>query len=66
MTQSSNQFGALWVTQKKSEKGPELTGEINGKRVVVFKNNRWSEEDAKKQPLYHILESTLKSKSQKA
>lgn len=66
MSQNPNQLGALWVNQKKSEKGPELTGELNGQRVVVFKNKRWNEAEQKKQPLYHILQSTLKSKSQKA
>ena len=65
MSQSTNQLGALWVTQIKSEKGPELTGEIGGQRVVVFKNKRWSEEEQKKQPLYHVLQST-RAKSQKA
>jgi len=58
MSQTTTQLGALWVSQIKSEKGPELTGEINGQRVVVFKNKRWSEEEAKKQPLYHVLQST--------
>jgi len=66
MEKSSTRLGALWVNEPKSEKGPMLTGEINGVRVVVFKNKKWSEAEQKKQPLYHILESTLKSKTQKA
>jgi hypothetical protein len=64
--QSSNRLGALWVNKSKSEKGPVLTGEIDGKRVAVFQNKKWNEDDAKKQPLYHVLLSTLKSKGQKA
>ncbi|OGY43499.1 MAG: hypothetical protein A3J62_04160 [Candidatus Buchananbacteria bacterium RIFCSPHIGHO2_02_FULL_38_8] len=66
MEQNPNRLGALWVNQPKSERGPVLTGQINGQRVSVFKNKKWSEEEQKKQPLYHILLSTLKSKSQKA
>ena len=66
MAQNPNQLGALWVNQPKSDRSPVLTGEINGKRVSVFKNKKWSEEEKKKQPLYHILQSTLKSKSEKA
>ena len=65
MVQPTNQLGALWVNQPKSEKGPVLTGEIAGQRVVVFKNKKWNETDQKKQPLYHILPS-LKPKVQKA
>ena len=65
MTQSSTKLGALWVNQPKSERGPVLTGEINGQRVSVFKNKKWSETEEKKQPLYHVLLSTL-GKSQKA
>jgi len=34
----------------------------NGERVVVFKNQRWSEADQKKQPLYRVLKSTRKGK----
>jgi len=64
--QSSNRLGALWVNQPKSERGPVLTGEISGQRVAVFKNRKWSEAEEKKQPLYHILQSTLKGKSSKA
>ena len=51
----------------KSEKGPALTGEIDGKRVAVFQNKKWSEDDdTSKQPRYHVLESTYKAKVQKA
>ena len=60
---SSNQVGAFWVNVPKTDKGPVLTGEINGERVVAFKNKRWSEAEAKKQPLYQILLSTYKKKS---
>ncbi|MFA6381958.1 MAG: hypothetical protein WCX08_01670 [Candidatus Buchananbacteria bacterium] len=58
--QSSTKLGALWANQPKSERGPVLTGIINDQRVVVFKNKNWSEEEKKKQPLYHVLLSTLK------
>jgi hypothetical protein len=65
--QSSNRLGALWVNKAKSEKGPALTGEIDGKRVAVFQNKKWSEDDdTSKQPRYHVLESTYKAKVQKA
>jgi len=63
---SSNKLGALWVNKSKSERGPVLTGQINGKRVSVFKNKKWTEAEEKKQPLYHVLLSTLGSKNQKA
>jgi hypothetical protein len=60
MEKPSDKLGALWVNQPKTERGPALTGLINGQRVVVFKNKKWTEDDKKKQPLYHILVSTLK------
>ncbi|HLC89531.1 MAG TPA: hypothetical protein VJG65_01065 [Patescibacteria group bacterium] len=60
--QNPDKLGALWVNEPKNERGPVLTGEINGVRVVAFKNQRWSEADQKKQPLYHILKSTPKGK----
>ncbi len=66
MTQSSNRLGALWTSKVKSEKGPVLTGEIDGKRVVVFKNKKWTENEDSKQPLYHVLLSTLTGKTEKA
>ena len=66
MEQNQSRLGALWVNQPKSEKGPVLTGEINGQRVAVFKNKKWSETEGKKQPLYHVLLSTMQRKSQKA
>lgn len=66
MAQNSNRLGALWVNKAKSEKGPVLTGEIEGKRVAVFQNRKWNEEDGSKQPLYHVLESTYQGKAQKA
>jgi len=65
MAQNPNQLGALWVNDPKSEKSPVLTGEINGQRVAVFKNRMWKEEDKKKLPLYHVLQSTLQSKEKK-
>lgn len=63
MAKSPNEIGAFWVNKPKSEQGPVLTGEINGQRVVAFKNKRWNEDDAKKQPMYHVLLSTVKKKS---
>jgi hypothetical protein len=59
MAEKSNRLGALWASKIKSEKGPVLTGEIEGKRVVVFKNKKWTEDEDSKQPLYHVLLSTL-------
>jgi len=64
--QSSNRLGALWVAKAKSEKSPAFTGEINGKRVAVFKNKKYSEEEGSKQPMYNVLESTLPAKAKKA
>lgn len=55
-----NQLGALWVNEAKSDRSLAFTGEINGQRMVVFKNKRWSEAEAKKQPLYHILQAVAK------
>lgn len=63
MAQATNKLGAFWVNKPKNEQGPVLTGEINGERVVVFKNKRWTEAEAKKQPLYHVLVSTFKKKA---
>lgn len=61
---NSDKLGALWVNQPKSERGPVLTGEIKGQRVVVFKNKKWTEDDKKKQPMYHVLLSNLKKAKQ--
>lgn len=66
MEQSSSKLGALWVNKPKSERGPVLTGQINGKRVSVFKNKKWTEAEEKKQPLYHVLLSTTRTKSEQA
>ena len=66
MAESTNRLGALWVNKPKSEKGPVLTGEINGQRVVVFKNKKWTEKEGEKQPMYHVLEALSKGKNQKA
>ena len=63
MANSSNRLGALWVNKSKSERGPELTGEIDGKRVAVFKNKKWSEKE-EKQPLYNVLASIPKAKQE--
>jgi len=63
MAESSNRIGAFWVNKPQNERGPVLTSEVNGQRVSVFKNKRWSEADEKKQPLYHVLVSTAKKKS---
>ena len=60
MEKSSDKLGALWVNQPKNERGPVLTGEIKGQRVAVFKNQKWSEAEQKKQPLYHVLASIAK------
>jgi len=64
--QNTNRLGALWANAPKSEKGPVLTGEIEGKRVAVFKNKKWNEADGKKQPMYHVLASIFQGKDQKA
>jgi len=66
MEQTATKLGALWVNEPKSEKGPVLTGELSGQRVVAFKNKRWSETDKKTQPLYHVYPSIRKAKVQKA
>jgi len=66
MAQQSTRLGALWAAKAKSEKSPVLTGEIDGKRVAVFKNKKYSDEPESKQPMYHVLESTFKAKAQKA
>ena len=63
MAESSNRLGALWVNKAKGERGPELTGEIDGKRVAVFKNKNWSEKE-EKQPLYNVLASIPKAKKE--
>ena len=62
---ANNRLGALWVNEPKSEKGPVLTGEIAGQRVVGFKNKRWSESD-QKQPLYQVYKATTKKSEVKA
>lgn len=58
MAQNFNELGALWVNNPKSDRSPVMTGTIDGKRVSVFKNKRWSEEQKKKLPIYQILLST--------
>ena len=58
-TASDNKLGALWVNKPRSDKGPVLTGEISGQRVVGFKNKRWSEGD-EKQPLYQLYKAAKK------
>ena len=63
MEKSSNRLGALWGNKAKSERGPEMTGEIDGKRVAVFKNKKRSEKE-EKQPLYNILVSTPRAKKE--
>jgi len=62
----STRLGALWPAKAKSEKSPVLTGEIDGKRVAVFKNKKYSDEADNKQPMYNVLESTFQGKAQKA
>ena len=54
MEASSKALGALWVNKSENENAPELTGEINGQRVVVFKNKKWSQPEQVKQPLYFL------------
>jgi len=66
MAENSNRLGALWASKIKSEKSPVFTGEIDGKRVAVFKNRKWVEGEETKQPVYHVLLSTLKGKAEKA
>jgi len=61
MSKDSNNLGALWVNEPKSEKSPVLTGEINGQRVSVFKNKKWSKDQQAKQPMYHVLQALSKS-----
>ena len=51
MTQNPNELGALWVNDPKNDRSPVLTGTVNGQRVSVFKNKRWSQEEKKKQPV---------------
>ncbi|OGY49624.1 MAG: hypothetical protein A3J65_01325 [Candidatus Buchananbacteria bacterium RIFCSPHIGHO2_02_FULL_45_11b] len=62
MTQNPNELGALWVNDPKNDRSPVLTGTVNGQRVSVFKNKRWSQEEKKKQPIYQILKSTIGAK----
>lgn len=45
-----DEIGALWL--KESAKGKYLSGTINGERVVVFKNEKKSNEKA---PDYRVL-----------
>ncbi|OGY45625.1 MAG: hypothetical protein A3A24_01750 [Candidatus Buchananbacteria bacterium RIFCSPLOWO2_01_FULL_46_12] len=66
MQPTSNKLGALWVNEPKSEKGPVLSGEIDGQRVVGFKNKKWSEAEQKKQPLYQLYRSIKQVKEAKA
>jgi len=66
MAQPSTRLGALWAAKAKSEKSPVLTGEIDGKRVAVFKNKKYSDEADNKQPMYNVLESNFQGKAQKA
>lgn len=55
MKDNSTGLGALWVNNDiKNENSPVLTGEINGRRVVVFKNKNWSLRKKVKEPLYFI------------
>ena len=66
MAETTSRLGALWVNKPKSEKGPVLTGEINGQRVVAFKNKKWDEKDGEKQPMYHILAALKKGEVKKS
>lgn len=61
MEPASTKLGALWVNEPKSENGPVLTGELDGQRVVAFKNDKWSEEEKDKQPLYLVHRAIKKS-----
>ena len=38
MPKDPNEIGALWI--KQSSKGEYMTGTIDGKKVVVFRNNK--------------------------
>lgn len=50
-----NEIGALWL--KQGAKGPYLTGEISGVKVVCFQNTRKTND---KQPEYRVLKSKPK------
>lgn len=47
------ELGALW--EKQGSKGPYLTGEINGVKVVCFRNTRG--ENNPKAPAWRVMKS---------
>lgn len=54
MPKDPNEIGALWI--KQSSKGEYMTGTIDGKKVVVFRNNKKTD----KQPDWRVLLSKPK------
>ncbi len=54
MPKDPNEIGALWI--KQYSKGEYMTGTIDGKKVVVFRNNKKTD----KQPDWRVLLSKPK------
>lgn len=54
-----DELGALWV--KTSNKGDYMTGEINGVKVVCFRNTR--AENNEKAPQWRVLKSKPREES---
>jgi uncharacterized protein (DUF736 family) len=52
MPRNPDEVGALWL--KTGSKGDYMTGEINGVKVVCFKNDRKTES---KQPDWRVMKS---------
>lgn len=52
MPKDPNEIGALWI--KSGARGEFLTGNVNGEKIVAFKNTR---KTAENQPDYRILKS---------
>lgn len=52
-----DELGALWI--KTSARGDYMTGEINGQKVVVFRNDRKA--DGSKAPDWRVLKSKPKA-----
>lgn len=56
----NKKIGALWL--KKTEKATFLSGIINDKRIIVFKNN--FKKDGSKEPDYQIYEAESNPKTE--
>lgn len=56
MPKNPDEIGALW--EKSGQKGPYMTGTINGQAVVVFRNTFKTE--GSQQPDWRILKSKSK------